>query len=58
MNTMTPPNQPPVSQAPAAVRVPPWEQIPPEKRQELAQVLAEMLLKLLQAGTVKHEQPS
>ena len=50
-------HNPPVSQAPM-IRVPPWEQIPLEKRQELAQVLAGMLLKLLQAGTVKHEQPS
>ena len=55
---MIPSNNPPGNQIPAAVRIPAWEQIPLEKRQELAQVLGEMLLKLLQAEVVKHEQPS
>lgn len=47
-----------VSQVSAAVRVPPWEQLPVEKQQELTRILAEMLLKQAQAEAVKHEQPS
>jgi hypothetical protein len=51
-------NNPPVNEAPAESRIPNWEQIPVEKRQELTQILAGMLLKQVQESGVNHEQPS
>lgn len=56
--SMTPTNQPPVKEAPASNRIPQWEQIPAEKRRQLTQILAELLLKQMQPAGVKHEQPS
>lgn len=53
-------NQPSVKPFPAMLCTPQWEQLPAEKQQELTQVLAEMLLRQIQAqeGEVQHEQPS
>ncbi len=53
-------NHPPVNPAPATIRIPPWEQIPAEKRQELTRVLADLLVRQIQrqAAGDKHEQPS
>jgi hypothetical protein len=48
----------PVSKIPALMQVPEWEQFPLEKRGELVQVLAGMLVKQAQEQWVKHEQPS
>jgi hypothetical protein len=48
----------PVSEIPALMQVPEWEQFPLEKRGELVQVLAGMLVKQAQEQWVKHEQPS
>jgi hypothetical protein len=53
-------SHPPVNPAPATLRIPQWEQIPAEKRQELTQVLADLLVRQLQrqAAGGKREQPS
>jgi hypothetical protein len=48
----------PVSKIPALMQVPEWEQFPLEKRSELVQVLAGMLVRQAQEQWVKHEQPS
>jgi hypothetical protein len=53
--TLKPTSPAPVSEIPAAKRIPAWEQIPAGKRQELTQVLADMLLKQVQAVAVGHE---
>ncbi|MCX6064597.1 MAG: hypothetical protein NT121_02430 [Chloroflexi bacterium] len=48
----------PVMELPALVQIPEWELFPVEKRNELLQVLAEMLVKQVQALGVKHECPA
>lgn len=48
----------PLNQTPALVRIPEWQQFPPEKRKELTQILAGMLVRQVQEAGVKHEQPS
>jgi hypothetical protein len=48
----------PVSKIPALIQVPEWEQFPLEKRSELVQVLAGMLVRQAQEQWVKHERPS
>ena len=53
-------SHPPVNPAPGTIRIPPWEQIPVEKRQELTQVLADLLVRQIQRQEAggRHEQPS
>lgn len=48
----------PVNQTPAPLRIPEWQQIPPEKREELTQILAGMLVRQVQEVRGKHEQPA
>lgn len=57
--TTCPTNSPPVTPLPAVNRIPPWEQIPQDKRQELTQVLADMLIHKLQSLEMEraHEPP-
>ena len=53
-------SHPSVDPAPGTIRIPPWEQIPAEKRQELTQVLADLLVRQIQRQEAggKHEPPS
>lgn len=57
---ITRPSNPPANPIPAGTRLPPWEQIPPQQRQELTQILADMLIRRLQAleREATHEPPS
>ena len=54
----------PVNEIPAGIKipcraqVPEWEQIPVEKREELIQILAGMLVRQVQSQAGSHEQPS
>ena len=48
----------PVSEVPTLRPIPEWDQFPLEKRHELVQVLAGMLLRQVQKQSVKHERPS
>lgn len=54
------PSNPPAQPIPAGTPLPPWEQIPLQQRQELTQILADMLIRKLQAleREVLHERPS
>jgi hypothetical protein len=56
--TMIESNVLPVNRPPALVRIPEWQQFPPEKREELTRILAGMLVRQVQETGVKHEQPS
>jgi len=56
--TTTESNALPVSPTPVLVRIPEWQQFPPEKREELTRILAGMLVRQVQEVRVKHEQPS
>jgi hypothetical protein len=44
--------------SPTPVRIPEWQQFPAEKRAELTQILAGMLIRQMQEAQVQHEQPS
>lgn len=46
----------PVNEFPAQMQTPKWEQFPVEKREELIEILAGMLVR--QAQEASHEQPS
>ncbi|HVM71060.1 MAG TPA: hypothetical protein VMT91_04835 [Anaerolineales bacterium] len=48
----------PLNQSPVWVRIPEWQQFPAEKRAELTQILAGMLVRQVQEARVKHEQPA
>ena len=48
----------PEGPTPALVHIPEWEQFPPEKREELTNILAGMLIRQVQEVRGKHEQPS
>jgi hypothetical protein len=56
--TMIESNLLPVTQTPALVRIPEWQQFPLKKREELTRILAGMLVKQVQEVRVKHEQPA
>jgi hypothetical protein len=49
-------NNLPVSETPAVTRIPEWEQFPAQKREELVQILAGMLVRQIQGAS--HEHPS
>jgi len=51
-------NPAPVNETPVVSHIPQWEQIPAEKRQELTQILAGMLVRQVQTQGVSHEHPS
>jgi hypothetical protein len=55
---LTQTNKLPVSEMPAVIRIPEWGQFPAEKRQELTQILAGMLVRQVQTQGVSHEHPS
>lgn len=48
----------PGNDIPALIRIPEWGQFPAEKRQELTQILAEMLVRQVQTQGMSHEHPS
>ncbi len=48
----------PVNQTPAVIRIPEWEQFPAQKREELVQILAGMLVRQVETQGASHEHPS
>ena len=51
-------NARPVDPTPSRLCIPEWQQFPPEKRQELTQILAGMLIRQVQEAQGRHERPS
>lgn len=48
----------PRNEIPVLIQIPEWGQFPAEKRQELTQILAEMLVRQVQTQGMSHEHPS
>ena len=50
-------NNLPVNQTPVVIRIPEWEQFPAQKRAELVQILAGILVRQVATQAVSHEHP-
>jgi hypothetical protein len=51
-------NNLPVNQTPVVIRIPEWEQFPAQKRAELVQILAGILVRQVERQAASHEHPS